>query len=153
MISQIKQKGFTIVELLIVIVVIAILAAISIAAYSNITARANTSTSTAAAKSVRDVAQAFNSENATGLWPTTKAQFTQESSVARLDPTVTFATSMTSAPSSPNTVLVQRVGASAAGPATGIRVTHWDFAKGEPVVTNVGTGSTVLTTGGTIPNS
>ena len=56
MISQIKQKGFTIVELLIVIVVIAILAAISMAAYTNITARANTSTAAAAAKSVKDVA-------------------------------------------------------------------------------------------------
>ena len=37
-----KDRGFTIVELLIVIVVIAILAAITIVAYSGITARANT---------------------------------------------------------------------------------------------------------------
>lgn len=40
MISQTKQKGFTIVELLIVIVIIAILAAISIVAYNSITQRA-----------------------------------------------------------------------------------------------------------------
>ncbi|RYX79148.1 prepilin-type N-terminal cleavage/methylation domain-containing protein [bacterium] len=38
-----NQKGFTIVELLIVIVVIGILAAIVIVAYQGVTARANTS--------------------------------------------------------------------------------------------------------------
>ncbi|RYX79149.1 prepilin-type N-terminal cleavage/methylation domain-containing protein [bacterium] len=43
-IKQLKdQKGFTIVELLIVIVVIGILAAIVIVAYQGVTARANTS--------------------------------------------------------------------------------------------------------------
>ena len=47
MISQIKQKGFTIVELLIVIVVIAILAALSYVGYTSITARANNSTAAA----------------------------------------------------------------------------------------------------------
>lgn len=41
-----KQRGFTIVELLIVIVVIAILAAISVVAYTGIQARANTSKKT-----------------------------------------------------------------------------------------------------------
>lgn len=73
MISQIKQKGFTIVELLIVIVIIAILAAISMAAYTNITARANNSTAAASAKAVRDVATTFNGANT--AYPTTRAQF------------------------------------------------------------------------------
>ena len=67
MISQIKQKGFTIVELLIVIVIIAILAAISMAAYTNITARANTSSAQAAAKTVKDTIQNF--QGAHGAWP------------------------------------------------------------------------------------
>lgn len=73
MISQVKQKGFTIVELLIVIVVIAILAAISIAAYTSITARANDSTAAATAKTVKDVAQTYQGAN--GSFPTTRAQF------------------------------------------------------------------------------
>ncbi len=68
-----NQKGFTIVELLIVIIVIAILAAISIAAYTNITARANTSTAEAAAKTVADVAQSFQGNYSS--YPSNKAQF------------------------------------------------------------------------------
>ena len=68
MISQIKQKGFTIVELLIVIVVIAILAALSYVGYTSITARANTSTAAASAKAVKDAAQVYSSANS--AWPT-----------------------------------------------------------------------------------
>ena len=72
MISQIKQKGFTIVELLIVIVVIAILAALSYVGYTSITARANNSTAAASAKAVKDAAQTFN--GAHGVWPASKAE-------------------------------------------------------------------------------
>ena len=71
MISQIKQKGFTIVELLIVIVVIAILAALSYVGYTSITARANTSTAAASAKAVKDTAQVFHGSH--GVWPANKA--------------------------------------------------------------------------------
>lgn len=60
-----KQKGFTIVELLIVIVVIAILATISIVAYSGIQQRAkNTAIVDAASKSLRLV-QAYIAANGT----------------------------------------------------------------------------------------
>ena len=71
MISQIKQKGFTIVELLIVIVVIAILAALSYVGYTSITARANNSTAAASAKAVKDTAQVFHGSH--GVWPANKA--------------------------------------------------------------------------------
>ena len=99
MISQIKQKGFTIVELLIVIVVIAILAAISMAAYTSITARANSSTAAATAKAVKDVANTYNGNY--GKFPTTKAQFTngkpgdagEDPAVAKLPSDITFLTS------------------------------------------------------------
>ena len=54
-----KTSGFTIVELLIVVVVIAILAAISIVAYNGIQERANNVKTIAAAKQVINLTQAY----------------------------------------------------------------------------------------------
>ncbi len=63
-----KSRGFTIVELLIVIVVIAILAAITIVAYNGIQNRAKTSSAQAAASNVQKKIEAYNA--ATGSYPT-----------------------------------------------------------------------------------
>jgi prepilin-type N-terminal cleavage/methylation domain-containing protein len=63
-----KDRGFTIVELLIVIVVIAILAAIVIVAYSGIQNKARDSTDSANAESIVKVAEAENNDN--GAYPT-----------------------------------------------------------------------------------
>ena len=63
-----RQRGFTIVELLIVIVVIGILAAITIVAYNGIQARASDSRIKAAADQVSKAAYLFNSY--TGSPPT-----------------------------------------------------------------------------------
>ena len=62
---QIKnnQKGFTIVELLIVIVVIAILAAITIVAFNGIQGRAKTSSAQSAAASLDKKIEAYNAIN------------------------------------------------------------------------------------------
>lgn len=57
-----KDQGFTIVELLIVVVVIAILAAITIVSYNGITNRANASAAQSAAASVQKKAEAYNAE-------------------------------------------------------------------------------------------
>ena len=78
-----KAQGFTIVELLIVVVVIAILAAITIVSYNGITARANTSKAQANAAAVQKKAEAFNADNSTnsplqagnGNYPATAAIF------------------------------------------------------------------------------
>ena len=64
----IKQKGFTIVELLIVIVVIAILAAITVVAYNGIQARAENTKTFNSVSSYAKAVSLYSSEN--GLYPT-----------------------------------------------------------------------------------
>lgn len=68
MISQNKQKGFTIVELLIVIVVIAILAAISIVAYNGVTQKSRDSQRASDARNIVNGAASYQAEK--GEWPT-----------------------------------------------------------------------------------
>ncbi len=63
-----SEKGFTIVELLIVIVVIGILAAIVIVAYNGVTNRANATKAKTNAATVQKVAEAYNADM--GVYPT-----------------------------------------------------------------------------------
>jgi len=61
-----KDRGFTIVELLIVIVVIAILAAIVIVAYNGVQKRAQVSTAKSNAESIQKVAEAYAADTSAG---------------------------------------------------------------------------------------
>ena len=70
MISSNKTKGFTLVELLIVIVVIAILAAISIVAYNGVTQKARDDERQSNARNLVNAAASFNSSAEDDKWPT-----------------------------------------------------------------------------------
>ena len=63
-----KEHGFTIVELLVVIVVIGILAAITVVSYVGITAKANATKALANASSVQSVVEAYNADPPTGVF-------------------------------------------------------------------------------------
>lgn len=112
-----KSQGFTIVELLIVVVVIAILAAITIVSYNGITSRANQSSAKASAASVLKKAEAFNADN--GVYP-------------RLSTYLTAGTTFVSSPSYPT-------GTGASWYMTGTTITYqaaaWTAAPANPTST------------------
>jgi len=72
--KNIKQQGFTIVELLIVIVVIAILAAITIVAYNGVQNRAKTTAGQSAATNAAKKAELYNTEKSS--YPATSSLLT-----------------------------------------------------------------------------
>lgn len=84
-----EERGFTIVELLIVIVVIAILAAIVIVAYNGITSRANAATAKANATAVQKVVEAYATDTGNGAYPTLNQLTNWTGGVTRLPSGVT----------------------------------------------------------------
>jgi prepilin-type N-terminal cleavage/methylation domain-containing protein len=79
-----KNSGFTIVELLIVIVVIGILAAITMVAYGNITTRANANAAKANAANVAKVAEGWYADETKTTYPTTAAELGTYNGVTRV---------------------------------------------------------------------
>lgn len=64
-VSKTKRSGFTIVELLIVIVVIAILAAITIVAYNGVQTRARDATRSDGLRAIQDALELYKADNGT----------------------------------------------------------------------------------------
>ena len=122
-----KDRGFTIVELLIVIVVIGILAAITVVAYNGITNRANKTNAEAAAANALKKAEAYNADGPTSAYPTTPAALTGAATTTTYNLTgVTFNTGTvsTTVPSSPNVLQFYTCSG-----ATGVQVAFWDYTS------------------------
>lgn len=136
--KKFDNRGFTIVELLIVIVVIGILAAITIVAYNGIQNRSKLSAAQSAANSVVKKAEAYNSLG--NAYPTTVANFDAypESKVTSsgIGFTATPATG-----TGTNTVNYQVCTAGGTG-VGGARIQYYDYVAG-----GISTAATSMYTG------
>jgi prepilin-type N-terminal cleavage/methylation domain-containing protein len=149
-----KDNGFTIVELLVVIVVIGILAAITIVSYTGITARANVSSAQSAANAVISKATAFTADGTTGTWPVHMSDLTGAASSASYflsSASVPLAAAtLAAAPATPATVNFLLCGTSgtATAPTTyatitvpsGIQINYWNYAATPAAVANYTAG-------------
>ena len=151
--TQTKSRGFTIVELLIVIVIIAILAAITIVAYNGITNRAHASAAKQAAQNVVAKAEAYNAE--TGGYPATLGALTGATSDKSYSlPSGTTFTAMTQS-SSPYSLAApgsgdsdNRIGfeqCTTSGVIVGNKVHYWDYQAGADAVLTAGLTSGTCT--------
>jgi len=136
-----SEKGFTIVELLIVIVVIGILAAITIVAYNGVTARANTTSAQSAAAAVGKKIEAYNAEK-TG-YPATYSLLTAsaDSGTSYYVPSTSYtlaAAAIAAKPTAANpTISIQKCITSSV--ITGMIVGYWDFSDSSQKFINTGT--------------
>ena len=139
-----KNKGFTIVELLVVIVVIGILASITIVSYSGITARANTAANQSNAASIQSVLSVLYADtSAYPAWTTDSvttigfinAGAAKVNTGIVLQPTVASAT---------NPTYIGYVNSS----ATGKCISYWNYT-GTPAVNFLGVGGAVVNAAGT----
>lgn len=111
-----KQNGFTIVELLIVIVVIGILAAITIVSYNGITSRANTNTAKSNVATFLKKAELYAAESGNNRYPITATELQTASDAGKSfyipsgGITITYGTTALTSASPVSTIRVLKCG-------------------------------------------
>lgn len=127
-----KDSGFTIVELLVVIVVIGILAAITIVSYTGITTKANTAAAKQNASSVAAAADAYFAENQT--YP---ASGSLSSGTVKVPSSVAIIATIP-ALATPASITYIQV-------STGYCIEYWDSSTAQKAIfAQAGTGATCL---------
>jgi prepilin-type N-terminal cleavage/methylation domain-containing protein len=152
--SQAKS-GFTIVELLIVVVVIAILAAITIVSYNGITKRANGASAKATASTLQKKAELYAADGPTSKYPFTLTELTSATSDKTyavsnsIFTTTTGAQGALTADNGKNSVRMYVCSSATptAANITGLRIAYFDYEGTSAETTsansiNVGSGST-----------
>jgi type IV pilus assembly protein PilA len=151
-----KDKGFTLVELLIVIVVIAILAAITIVAYNGIQQRAHTTSQKTAAENLAKKVEAYNAIN--NVYPTLTAttNLATDASTSLSGSGITLGTSASGvADGTVELRLCSSTASALAGTtaASGYVVYIYDQTKGAVDPVQAGGNVTVTTNSGTTANT
>lgn len=145
------ERGFTIVELLIVIVIIGILAALVIIAYSGITNRAKAQSAQATASALQKKIEAYAADQS-GTYPamTTAAGLTTALNAVNVSNISSSGISITAAGSVSDTNGQKTVAIeSCTAGGTGYRIRYWDYAATTPALIAGGSSTYTGNTSGT----
>ncbi len=155
------NRGFTIVELLIVIVVIGILAAIVIVAYNGVTNSANATKAKSNAGALQKKAEAYYSDvnGGNGLYPAcatangstcTTGAFSTATGLGAIPSGISIGAANPTATNGTTTLRYTACGASSANnnSATGYYIAYWDFSA-SPAAVKYYVGGTATGSGGT----
>lgn len=141
--KNIKNQGFTLVELLIVIVIIAILTVVSLVAYNGLQNQAKTSAAKSTVDSVAKKAELYNTEE--GKYPsqisdltgadTNKSYYIAPANVTQLASGTSFASDTPT-----TTVEYEKCPAASTGNPTGAKIKFYDYSKNSVETRVVGIG-------------